>query len=69
MFGLFDKFEALGWEAALKCYVGESNTLYDREIEEWVSTIRCPTYTKGSDMKLIKTVGGREVVMYFETFN
>ncbi|XP_076960055.1 uncharacterized protein LOC143636307 [Bidens hawaiensis] len=69
VFGIVDKFEALGWEAVLKCYDNEINTLYDREIEEWVSTLRCPPYKKGHDMKLIGTVGGQEVVMSFDSFN
>jgi hypothetical protein len=33
-FGVYNKFKALGWEAALKCYDGASKQLYMDKIEE-----------------------------------
>ncbi|KAJ0742169.1 hypothetical protein HanPI659440_Chr10g0361131 [Helianthus annuus] len=43
-FGITDKFKALGWESALKCYDGEVKNLYDREIQEWMPTLTCPSF-------------------------
>ncbi|MFS7949511.1 hypothetical protein Hanom_Chr06g00572451 [Helianthus anomalus] len=43
-FGIIDKFKALGWEAALKCYDNEVKSMYDREIQEWMATLECPPF-------------------------
>ncbi|KAJ0592210.1 hypothetical protein HanHA300_Chr03g0082251 [Helianthus annuus] len=35
-FGITDKFKALGWEAALKCYDNEVKKMHDVRIQEWM---------------------------------
>ncbi|KAK1421834.1 hypothetical protein QVD17_24497 [Tagetes erecta] len=67
LFGIIEKFEALGWEAALRCYDGEVKTLFDTEIQEWVATLKCPPFNHPSKMRLIGTVNGIEVEMSFDT--
>ncbi|KAJ0814175.1 hypothetical protein HanRHA438_Chr17g0824981 [Helianthus annuus] len=66
-FGITDKFQALGWEAALKCYDGEVKNLYDREIQEWMATLTCPPFKAPSKMKLIGTVNGVTVEMSYDS--
>ncbi|KAF5782779.1 hypothetical protein HanRHA438_Chr11g0512851 [Helianthus annuus] len=66
-FGMTDKFKALGWEAALKCYDGEVKNMYDREIQEWMATLTCPPFNTPSKMKLIGTVNGVTVEMSYDS--
>ncbi|KAM0035409.1 hypothetical protein Hdeb2414_s0015g00446031 [Helianthus debilis subsp. tardiflorus] len=66
-FGITDKFKALGWEAALKCYDGEVKNLYDREIQEWMATLTCPPFNAPSKMKLIGTVNGVTIEMSYDS--
>uniref|UniRef100_A0A251S9F7 Uncharacterized protein n=1 Tax=Helianthus annuus TaxID=4232 RepID=A0A251S9F7_HELAN len=58
-FGITDKFKALGWEAALKCYDNEVKTMYDQQIQEWMATLECPLFKAPNKMKLIGTVNGK----------
>jgi len=67
LFKVIDKFEALGWEAALRCYDGETKAVFYTEIQEWVATLKCPPYKHLSKMKLIGTVNEVEVEMSFYT--
>ncbi|KAM0067002.1 hypothetical protein Hdeb2414_s0002g00055771 [Helianthus debilis subsp. tardiflorus] len=57
-FGITDKFRALGWEAALKCYDNEVKTMYDQQIQEWMAMLECPPFKAPNKMKLIGTVNG-----------
>ncbi|KAF5821273.1 hypothetical protein HanRHA438_Chr01g0012351 [Helianthus annuus] len=66
-FGITHKFRALGWEAALKSYDGESKNLYDAEIQEWMATLRCPPFKAPSKMKLIGTVNNIDVEMSYDS--
>ncbi|KAF5761656.1 hypothetical protein HanXRQr2_Chr16g0767601 [Helianthus annuus] len=38
-FGITEKFRAVGWEAALKCYDRVGKNLFDTKIQEWVATL------------------------------
>ncbi|KAJ0789222.1 hypothetical protein HanPI659440_Chr05g0201011 [Helianthus annuus] len=66
-FGVFDKFRALGWESALKCFDEDKNNLFITEIQEWMATLKCNTYERPSQMKLIGEVHGVPVEMSFDT--
>ncbi|KAJ0744042.1 hypothetical protein HanPI659440_Chr10g0382851 [Helianthus annuus] len=66
-FNVFDRFRALGWEAALSCYDRDNKNLFKEEIQEWMATLTCPSYSKPQQMKLIGTVNGIEVEMSFDT--
>ncbi|KAM0057384.1 hypothetical protein Hdeb2414_s0005g00157581 [Helianthus debilis subsp. tardiflorus] len=66
-FGITDKLKALGWEAALKSYDGESKNLYDAEIQEWMATLRCPPFKAPLKMKLIGTVNNIKVEMSYDS--
>ncbi|KAL9995438.1 hypothetical protein Hdeb2414_s0806g00949081 [Helianthus debilis subsp. tardiflorus] len=66
-FGIMDKFKALGWEAALKCYDNEVKNLYDREIQEWMATLTCLPFKAASKMKLIGTVNGVSAEMSYDS--
>ncbi|KAI3786663.1 hypothetical protein L1987_40528 [Smallanthus sonchifolius] len=66
-FNVFNRFRALGWEAALRCYDRDSKNLFKEEIQEWMATLTCPPYSKPQKMKLIGTVNGIEVEMSFDT--
>ncbi|KAL8249514.1 hypothetical protein R6Q59_006382 [Mikania micrantha] len=66
-FNVFDRFRALGWDAALSCYDREGKNLFKEEIQEWMATLKCPSYRKPQQMKLIGTVNGIKVEMSFET--
>ncbi|MFS7902963.1 hypothetical protein Hanom_Chr01g00018001 [Helianthus anomalus] len=65
-FGITDKFKALGWEAALKCYDNEVKTMYDQQIQEWMATLECPPFKAPNKMKLIGKVNGVKVEMSYE---
>jgi len=67
LFKVIDKFEDLGWEAALRYYDGETKAVFYTEIQEWVATLKCPPFKHPSKMKLIGTVNGVEVEMSFDT--
>ncbi|KAJ0501614.1 hypothetical protein HanHA300_Chr11g0402721 [Helianthus annuus] len=43
-FGISEKFMALGWGAALKCYDNEVKKMYDAKIQEWMATLECPPF-------------------------
>ncbi|KAF5767728.1 hypothetical protein HanRHA438_Chr14g0639131 [Helianthus annuus] len=66
-FEIIDKFKALGWEGALKCYDGEGKNFYDAEIQEGMATLRCPPFKSPSKMKLIGTVNNVDVEMSYDT--
>ncbi|KAF5764990.1 hypothetical protein HanXRQr2_Chr15g0698471 [Helianthus annuus] len=66
-FGITDKFKALGWEAALKCYDNEVKTMYDQQIQEWMATLECPLFKAPNKMKLIGTVNGVKVEMSYDS--
>ncbi|MFS7986029.1 hypothetical protein Hanom_Chr11g01005651 [Helianthus anomalus] len=66
-FGITDKFKALGWEAALKCYHNEVRTMYDEQIQEWMATLECPPFKAPNKMKLIGTVNGVKVEMSYNS--
>ncbi|KAJ0434053.1 hypothetical protein HanOQP8_Chr17g0664371 [Helianthus annuus] len=66
-FGITDKFRALGWEAALKCYDRDSKNLYDAEIQEWMATLRCPPFKAPLKTKLIGTVNNVDVEMSYDS--
>ncbi|KAJ0508674.1 hypothetical protein HanIR_Chr11g0519911 [Helianthus annuus] len=66
-FGVFDKFRALGWESALKCFDKDKSNLFITEIQEWMATLKCNTYEKPSQMKLVGEVHGVPVEMSFDT--
>ncbi|KAM0006493.1 hypothetical protein Hdeb2414_s0171g00822201 [Helianthus debilis subsp. tardiflorus] len=69
-FGLVQKFEALGWEAALKCYDGETGKVCMDAIQEWVGRLEMDPGTKPPEtMKLTGWVGEVKVIMSFETLN
>ncbi|MFS8015942.1 hypothetical protein Hanom_Chr15g01362651 [Helianthus anomalus] len=65
-FNVINQFKTLGWEAALNCYDKDSKNLFMEEIQEWVSTLRCPRYSKPQQMKLIGTVNNIDVEMSFD---
>ncbi|KAK1422514.1 hypothetical protein QVD17_25690 [Tagetes erecta] len=68
--GIVQKFEALGWEAALNCYDGETEKRYLVPIMHWVGSLR---YDSGrrppQTIRLIGEVDGVEVVMSRETLS
>ncbi|KAJ0724005.1 hypothetical protein HanPI659440_Chr12g0443101 [Helianthus annuus] len=66
-FGVFDKFRALGWESALKCFDKDKSNLFMTEIQEWMATLKCHNFNKPSQMKLIGEVHGVPVEMSFDT--
>ncbi|KAJ0682193.1 hypothetical protein HanPI659440_Chr16g0644641 [Helianthus annuus] len=66
-FGITDKFKALGWEAALKCYDGEGKNMYDGKIQEWMATLTCPPFKTPSKMKVIGTVNGVTIEMSYDS--
>ncbi|MFS7903442.1 hypothetical protein Hanom_Chr01g00024091 [Helianthus anomalus] len=66
-FGITDKFKALGWEAALKCYDNEVKKMYDVRIEEWMATLECPPFKAPSKMKLIGWCNGVKVEMSYDS--
>ncbi|KAM0036894.1 hypothetical protein Hdeb2414_s0014g00431761 [Helianthus debilis subsp. tardiflorus] len=66
-FGITDKFKALGWEAALKCYDNEVNTMYDQQVQEWMATLECPPFKAPSKMKLVGTCNGVKVEMPYDS--
>ncbi|KAJ0847101.1 hypothetical protein HanRHA438_Chr15g0732351 [Helianthus annuus] len=66
-FGVFDKFRALGWESALKCFDKDKSNLFMTEIQEWMATLKCHHFNKPSQMKLIGEVHGVPVEMSFDT--
>ncbi|KAM0037851.1 hypothetical protein Hdeb2414_s0013g00408101 [Helianthus debilis subsp. tardiflorus] len=66
-FGVFDKFRALGWESALKCFDKDKSNLFLTEIQEWMATLKCHNFNKPSQMKLIGEVHGVPVEMSFDT--
>ncbi|KAK9049070.1 hypothetical protein SSX86_031963 [Deinandra increscens subsp. villosa] len=68
-FGVIKKFKALGWEAALKTYDGESKRLYMEEIEDWVATLTLHVGTSPSKVKLEGWVNETKVTMSFDTLN
>ncbi|KAK9060314.1 hypothetical protein SSX86_021018 [Deinandra increscens subsp. villosa] len=68
-FGVQKKFEALGWEAVLKCYDGEKSKLYMDEIEEWVSTLKLHVGKGPAQTKLTGWVNGDKITMSFESLN
>ncbi|KAJ0804435.1 hypothetical protein HanPI659440_Chr02g0038011 [Helianthus annuus] len=67
-FGITDKFTALGWEAALKCYDNEVKTMYDQQIQEWMATLECPPFKAPNKMKLVGTVNGVRLEMSYDSF-
>ncbi|MFS8017691.1 hypothetical protein Hanom_Chr15g01383411 [Helianthus anomalus] len=68
-FGIMDKFRALGWEAALKCYYNEVKTMYDQQIQEWMATLECPPFKSPQNMKLIGMVNGVKVEMSYDSLS
>ncbi|KAJ0638814.1 hypothetical protein HanHA300_Chr00c0041g0694401 [Helianthus annuus] len=66
-FNVIDRFKALGWEAALKCYDNDNKNLFKEEIQEWMATLRCPKYNKPQQLKLIGIVNNTDVEMSFES--
>ncbi|MFS7918927.1 hypothetical protein Hanom_Chr03g00206951 [Helianthus anomalus] len=66
-FGITDKFRALGWEAALKCYDNEVKTMYDQQVQEWMDTLECPPFKAPSKMKLVRTCNGVKVEMSYDS--
>ncbi|KAJ0886049.1 putative retrotransposon gag domain-containing protein [Helianthus annuus] len=66
-FGVFDKFRALGWEGALKCFDKDKSNLFMTEIQEWMATLKCHNFHRPSQMKLIGMVHGVPVEMSFDT--
>ncbi|MFS7987317.1 hypothetical protein Hanom_Chr11g01021071 [Helianthus anomalus] len=66
-FGITDKFKALGWEAALKCYDNEIKTMYDEHIQEWMAMLECPPFKAPNRMKLIGTCSGVKVEMSYDS--
>ncbi|XP_035835805.1 uncharacterized protein LOC118484029 [Helianthus annuus] len=66
-FGVYDKFRALGWEGALKCWDKDKSNLFLTEIQEWMATLKCHNFHRPSQMKLVGTVHGVPVEMSFDT--
>ncbi|MFS7912074.1 hypothetical protein Hanom_Chr02g00125561 [Helianthus anomalus] len=66
-FRITDKFKALGWESALKCYDNKMKTMYDQQIQEWMATLKCPPFKAPNKMKLIGTVNGVRVEMSYDS--
>jgi len=66
-FKVFDRFRALGWEAALHCYDGNNKFLYLTQIEEWMATLQCNRYDRPFQMKLTGEVNGVKVEMSYDT--
>ncbi|KAF5757653.1 hypothetical protein HanXRQr2_Chr17g0829241 [Helianthus annuus] len=70
LFGIVQKFEALGWEAALSCYDGESERLYLDDVQQWVGTLKMdPGRRPPKTMSLTGRAGGVDVTMSMETLN
>ncbi|KAJ0923582.1 hypothetical protein HanPSC8_Chr05g0217661 [Helianthus annuus] len=70
LFGIVQKFEALGWEAALSCYDGESERLYLDDVQQWVGTLKLdPGRRPPKTMSLTGRAGGVDVTMSMETLN
>ncbi|MFS7956136.1 hypothetical protein Hanom_Chr07g00651051 [Helianthus anomalus] len=65
-FGITDKFKALGWEAAFKCYDNEVKKMYDDRIQEWMATLECPPFKAPNKMKLIGWCNGVKVEMSYD---
>ena len=70
IFGIPQKFEALGWENILSVYDGEEKYIYMEPVQEWVSTLK---YVRGDNhpfnSKMVGTVNDQEVVMSFRTLD
>ncbi|KAJ0679450.1 hypothetical protein HanRHA438_Chr12g0569771 [Helianthus annuus] len=66
-FDIADKFKALGWEAALKCYDNEVKKMYDVRIQEWMATLECPLFKAPSKMKLIGWCNRVKVEMSYDS--
>ncbi|KAJ0639602.1 hypothetical protein HanPSC8_Chr16g0698671 [Helianthus annuus] len=66
-FSIVQKFEELGWEAALKCYNGEKTKVYLDAIQEWVGNLTLGSENHPRNMTLTGSVGGVNVVMSAET--
>ncbi|MFS7969708.1 hypothetical protein Hanom_Chr09g00812361 [Helianthus anomalus] len=70
LFGIVHKFEALGWEAALSCYDGESERLYLDDVQQWVGTLKLdPVRRPPKIMSLTGRAGEVDVTMSMETLN
>ncbi|MFS8016202.1 hypothetical protein Hanom_Chr15g01365691 [Helianthus anomalus] len=67
-FGITDKFNAFGWEAALKCNDNEVKTMYDQQVQEWMATLECPLFKAPSKMKLVGMCNGVKVEMSYDSF-
>ncbi|MFS7936608.1 hypothetical protein Hanom_Chr05g00417581 [Helianthus anomalus] len=65
MNSLKDKREAFIFEK--ECYDRDEKNLFADEIQEWMAILKCPPYTKASQMKLFRTVNGIEVEMLIDT--
>ncbi|KAJ0435735.1 hypothetical protein HanIR_Chr17g0896571 [Helianthus annuus] len=60
-FGIIQRFEALGWEAALKCYDGEKMSMYMDPIQEWMASLEV---TWGATLKKIAKFDSRPSAGY-----
>ncbi|MFS7979449.1 hypothetical protein Hanom_Chr10g00927431 [Helianthus anomalus] len=70
LFGIVQKFEALGWEAALSCYDGESERLYLDDVQQWVGTLKMDHGRRPpKTMSLTGRAGGVDVTMSMSTLN
>jgi len=66
--GILQKFEALGWEGALNCYVGVTEKRYLVPIMHWVGWLRYDSERRPPHtIRLIGEVDGVEVIMSRET--
>ncbi|MFS8027189.1 hypothetical protein Hanom_Chr16g01495681 [Helianthus anomalus] len=66
-FGITDKFKALGWEAALKCYDNEVKTMYGQQVQEWIAMLECHPFKAPSKMKLVGTCNAVKVEMSYDS--
>ncbi|KAJ0525061.1 hypothetical protein HanHA300_Chr09g0307691 [Helianthus annuus] len=62
-FGIIQRFEALGWEAALKCYDGEKTSMYMDPIQEWMASLEVTWGKSLKNMSLKGYANGKTVIM------
>ncbi|KAJ0914569.1 hypothetical protein HanPSC8_Chr06g0240081 [Helianthus annuus] len=67
LLGITQKFERLGWEAALTFCENKYVKVYVKAVEQWMSTLRCiPGDHPSRTMQLIGDVGRKKMVMSME---